>query len=127
MVGLIEGHEFCDGLKVFFAVGVGEKLVESLVEGGVDEDDVEVVAFLELEQQFAVDGRRQEDCSRGLPELPEAHFPHVFCEGHVRRTQRGVCSKNGEVVVFVEDLGDFLDAAEGEADEEDSQDLGLGG
>jgi len=113
MVGFIQSHQLSDSFEAVLPAGVEEKPLEALLEGGIDEDHIDVVAFLELKQQFAVDQRREEDCTRARPELPEAHLPHILGEQHARRTQRRVGPKDRQFLILVKDLSDVLDAAEG--------------
>ncbi len=61
-----------------------QEILETLLEAGINEDNVEVVSLFEFEEDVASDVGGQEDCSGGLAELAVADLADVFGVGHGR-------------------------------------------
>ena len=78
---LVDAHEFVDRLQALLPAGLLEEVGEALLVVGIHEHNVEVVAFLEFEEDVGAVFAGEEHGLWGFPVLFVAHLADVLLGG----------------------------------------------
>ena len=120
---LIDAHKLVHCLQALLDLLFLEEVGEALFVVGVDQHHVQVVSFLELQQDVGAVLCGKQHGLWGLSVLLVAHLSDVLLGREVLGFFGEVHAEGGDLVLGREDFGDVLDAGEGKADEEDAQDF----
>lgn len=120
---LVDSHELVDRLDALLLPGLPQEVGEALPVVGINQHHVEVVPFLEFQEDVGAVLAGEEHRLGRFPVLLVAHLADVLLGGEVLGLVGDAHSEGGDFVLGLEQGCDFLEAGEGQPDEEDAEDL----